>query len=297
MVLYLLLFLMSTSLQAYYLPSMNLGLTNFLDGGSPTPGFYWIQFYGYSYTPVYMDERGKPYPNELSQQFNNLTSVFLGVVDTKVRVAKAWLGFDVAQPVTLYNHVDHNDFNVKSTTAGLGDFAAGVFLQWDPIMKDDRKIFQTRLELITSFPTGKTKRPDVDPGKDCYVVNPYWAATYFFLPHWGLSWRVNYAWSSQKKKSRIFPGHVLFINYDLEVEAYKDVWVGMNAYYLQQLTDSKCPHHHKMHRSKEQALAFGPGGVAFLPHDFTMVFNLYFEVLAKNRAESTRFIWRLIKRF
>ena len=64
-------------MNGYFLPAVNLGSSNFLDGGPlrPRPGWYWTQYGEYYYTDTYLDACGKSLGDGLSPAYNALVTL------------------------------------------------------------------------------------------------------------------------------------------------------------------------------------------------------------------------------
>ncbi len=76
----------------------------------------------------------------------------------------------------------------------------------------------------------------------------------------------------------------------------KRLRVGINGYYLKQFTNAQVDGD-GMPNSREQVFAVGPGALySFSPNDHVF-FNAYFESLAENRTEGTRFNLRWTHKF
>nr|WP_246237833.1 transporter [Caldichromatium japonicum] len=72
--------------------------------------------------------------------------------------------------------------------------------------------------------------------------------------------------------------------------------LGSNGYYLKQISDSRVDSR-SIADSKEQVLGLGPGLVYHLSKHDHLFANLYWETLAENRPEGTRFNLRYVHHF
>lgn len=97
----------------------------------------------------------------------------------------------------------------------------------------------------------------------------------------------------------------MHLNYTLEYMLNRRWFLGVNGYFLQQVSDAKLLGE-PVANSKERVFAIGPGvlfvldgNVSEVPTSFTSVVigNLYFETLVRNRPQGIRLNLRLIKYF
>jgi len=301
-------FLFTTHLMhGYFLPSVNKGSTNFLDGGPlrPKPGWYWTQYAEYYYTDTYFDACGKSILKDTGPAYNAL--VTLTGVSYQFRpciTSKFQVGFDAALPILLYSKIGHNQLSlipgincVTSSGTGIGDLALGTYIQFDPVFDGERPRFVHRIEFDLFFPTGKYDNSKlINPGSNLFYIDPYWAFTYYFTPRLATSWRLHYLHCGENRKANLKPGDAIHFNYTLEGEIRPRVWVGINGYFLQQITNSKVCNIEIPH-SKERIFSTGFGTLYLITPDDVLFFNLYFEADAKNNPQGMRFYFRFFKHF
>lgn len=288
-------------LMGYGLPAVGLGTSNFLDGGPlrPVPGLYWQQNSRYYHADIFRDICG----NTLNKDH----AVDLNIVTTSTQLAyqfrpgllpRSQFGLAASLPFVFYNHINCNSLGIRSSGSGFGDFAAGFYFQFDPIMEGDRPIFVHRFEFDAIFPTGKNESPqkNLNPGSNLFYIDPYWSFTLYFNPEFALSMRLNYLWCGENKKTGLQPGQAIHGNYTLEKQVMSNVWIGINGYYLQQLTDNKlCDV--KIPCSKEKVFSTGIGALYLATPQDVFFFNLFFECFAKNRAQGFSFFFRYLGHF
>jgi hypothetical protein len=279
---------------AYDEPVVNLGLTSFVDGVPPAgPGFYFAEYVQYYTSDKFVD--GPPH-----SRLDAWSSVnqFLYQSNDAVLFGGKW-GLDVIVPLVS---LDVESPALTDNGAGVGDLLVGPYLQWDPIMGGKGPIFVHRVELQTIFPTGKYDHDkNLNPGSNFYSLDPYWSATLWALPELNVSWRVHYLWNGKNNDpfggyDDTQAGQAVHVNFAAAYELLpKQLQVGVNGYYLKQVTDSKVDGDNVPGR--EQVLGLGPGGLYSFSPDTHLFFNMYFESEVKNRPEGDRFILRLVHHF
>ena len=83
-------------------------------------------------------------------------------------------------------------------------------------------------------------------------------------------------------------GQAIHFNYASEYEVIpKMLRVGVNGYYLKQITDTQADGRDIPGR-KEQVFAVGPGAVFHFSKDDHIFVNAYFEMAGENRTEGNR---------
>ncbi len=291
---------------AYDEPTLNLGLTSFLDGGVPAgPGFYATE-----YLQIYTADKlqGITLPKE---QVDAVASLTQFIYLSKLKIGSASLGLDVIVPVVLSADLDDGLGNaaLKGKT-GVGDVLIGPLIQFDPIMGANGPLFVHRIEFQVLTPTGAYDRnAAVQPGSNFWSFDPYWAGTLFLSPAWTVSTRIHYLWNGKNDdpnpqlanyingnlvSSRA--GQAFHMNFATEYAVTKELKLGLNGYYLQQTTDTEVNDIAVAGR-KERVVAFGPGLVYSWGPDNNFMFNAYKEFAAENRPEGERFIMRYIHHF
>lgn len=299
--------------RAYDLPSINLGFTSFLDGGPPAgPGFYFSQYLQMWRSTDFTDPNGDDALPAFADE--DLTawvglSQFLYQSDTPLLAGGKW-GLNVMIPEVGLN-LDYgtgNDAFPQDNGNGMGDILVGPFLQWDPIMGPRGPRFMHRIELQMIFPTGKyDENKELNPGSNFFSFNPYWAFTAFLTPRLTISGRLHYLWNAKNNDpGRQYQalgaddtqaGQAFHGNFTMAYEIIpKRLRVGLNGYYLKQLTETQMDGKN-VDNSKEQVFAAGPGLVYHLSQDNHLFFNTYFETAAENRPQGDRFNIRWVHHF
>jgi len=304
---------------AYDLPlGLNLGFTSFLDGGPPAgPGFYLTEYVQYITSTRLNDNNGnRLLPAAADEDLNVWVSLTQFIYQSDFQLIpgfgilpSAKPGLNLMVPLVSID-LDHNlgPFGPQDNDTGIGDILVGPFLQWDPLMYNNRPVFMHRIEFQLMFPTGKyDSNRELNPGSNFFSFNPYWAATVFITPKWTASWRLHYLWNAENDDpNRGFvaagfndsqAGEAVHLNFTSAYELWeKRLRAGINGYYLQQTTDTKA-NGIEIPGRREEVLAIGPGAVFHLSQHTHFFMNLYFETDAKNRPESNRLTMRVVHHF
>jgi anthranilate 1,2-dioxygenase (deaminating, decarboxylating) large subunit len=279
--------------KAYDEPSVNLGFTSFLDGGPPAgPGFYYTEYLQWYYTQRFP---GSPVALDRLNAWISLSQLIYQS-NQKVLWGGKW-GVDVIQPFVA--------FGLKpsySTESGPGDLLVGPFVQWDPIMGKDGPVFMHRLEFQMIAPTGRYKADAaLNAGSNFFSIDPYWAATWFILPQWTMSWRVHYLWNDENDNPAFGfnteqAGQAIHLNFATDYELVpKRLRLGLNGYFLEQITDSKVDGSNVS--GHEQVVGLGPGLVWHISQNDHLFFNAFCEFAAHNRPEGQRYNLRWVHHF
>ncbi len=301
-----------TPVQAYDLPSVNLGFTSFVDGIPPAgPGHYFTQYVQFWHSDRFVDSRGDSmlpsFADEELDAWIGLTQ-YVYQSDQPLLLDGKW-GIEVIIPLVyldLEYGVSPNTFGFPvDNSGGMGDILIGPFLQWDPIMGEKGPIFVHRIEFQMIFPTGKYDDDRaLNPGSNFFSFNPYWTGTLFLGPKWTVTTRIHYLWNAKNddpnaplavddsKAGQAF--HTNFaVSYDLLAKRLR---VGLNGYYLKQMTDSKYDGNDAS-GTREQVLGIGPGLLYSFSGDVHLFLNTYFETATKHRPEGTRINLRYVHHF
>jgi hypothetical protein len=288
------------------LPTVNLGLTSFLDGGPPAgPGLYFQEYVQYYSAGKFRNQHGRQVPLFDSIEAWASVNQLIYQSDQPILFGGKW-GLDVILPVVGLD-VDPGAVPGVSDSSGLGDMLIGPFIQWDPIMGANGPIFMHRIELENLVPTGNYNNGRaINAGSNFYSFNPYWAGTFFILPGWTASVRLHYLVNAKNDdpNETFFPGaddtqagQAMHFNFASEYEVMpKQLRIGINGYYLKQFTNSEVDGH-GIPDSREQVLGIGPGLLYSFSQNDHVFLNTYFEAAAENRPEGTRVILRWTHHF
>lgn len=291
---------------AYDLPALNLGLTSFMDGGLPAGGGWYVQQYLQNYSANHLRDKdgndlGLP-RHELDYQLALTQLSYL----SDLRVGNASLGLNMLVPIIAHIDVDDGLGNAAlKARSGVGDLLIGPFIQFDPIMGPDGPRFVHRIELQVNLPTGEYDRDrDINPGNNAWSFNPYWAATYWFTPKWTASLRAHYLYNGKNNApvralgdlDDMQAGQALHANFTTEYAVTEHLRLGLNGYWLKQISDTRFDGHEVSGR-REKVWAIGPGAMYSFSPDDHLFFNAYFEQDAENRPEGTRVQARYVHHF
>ena len=288
--------------QAYDLPSVNLGFTSFLDGGPPSgPGFYFSQYIQYWTSDEFTDSNGdRLLPTVADEDLEAWISLsqFIYQSDQALLFGGKW-GLDVIIPIVGLDFSSTlGAAGPQDNGTGLGDILVGPFLQWDPIMGANGPRFMHRIELQLIFPTGKyDENKELNPGSNFFSFDPYWAGTLFITPKWTATTRIHYLWNAENSDNDTQAGQAIHLNFATAYEIMpKRLRLGVNGYYLKQITDTQI-NGNDVPNSKEQVFGIGPGAVYHFSKDVHLFINAYFESMAENRPEGERINVRLVYHF
>ncbi|OLU18410.1 phenol degradation protein meta [Pseudomonas sp. PA1(2017)] len=291
---------------AYDLPVVNLGLTSFLDGGLPAGSGWYLQQYFQHYSADRLRDRngdriGLP-KTDLEYQVAVTQLSYL----SDLRVGNASLGLNAVLPIVTRMDVDDGLNNAAlKAQSGMGDLLVGPFIQFDPIMGPDGPRFVHRIELQVNLPTGEySDKRDINPGNNAVSFNPYWAATYWFSPKWSASVRAHYLYNLRNDDpsyafgdvSDIQAGQALHANVATEYAVTPQLRLGLNGYWLKQISDTKIDGHEVSGR-REKVWAIGPGAMYSFSREDHLVVNAYFEQDVENRPDGSRLQVRYIHHF
>lgn len=298
--------LLAASAHAYEQPAVNLGFTSFLDGGPPAgPGVYFSQYLQYWNSDSFKDHKGEDLPpaalsgEELDAWISLSQLIYMS--DQTVLWGGKW-GMDLIVPVvSLDLSHDGSPAPPQDNGTGIGDILVGPFLQWDPVMGSKSPIFMHRVEFQVTLPTGKyDEDKQLNPGSNTYTFNPYWAGTLFVTPKWTASTRIHYLWSGENTgdpRGDVQAGQAIHANFATAYEVIpKSLRIGLNGYYLQQITNSKVDGS-DIPDSKERVFGIGPGVLWSLSQDDHFFLNTYVESHAQNRPEGVRANLRWVHHF
>jgi hypothetical protein len=241
------------------LPSVNLGDTNFEDGIA-LPGWIIEEFPEIYVSGTLRDGHGNIVPgaNRLTADTTTTHVAFVA----RRRVLGGRLAAEILQPLV---DLDVQVANGASTRVrGFGDLIFGTGIQWTP-RKLGQGVFAHRFVFTVSVPTGTySDRRAVNIGNHFVFVDPYYAVTYE-RKKVEVSARVHYLWNSVNNDPfvglgirNIQPGQAFHVNYSTSYEVVKNVRIGFNGYWLQQVTDDRI-NAMTVPYSKECTVGLGPG--------------------------------------
>lgn len=276
------------------LPTVNLGDTNFEDGFG-APGWLLEEFpSGYTAGKL-KDSKGQTVPG--SSRVTTYSTTSHVAFASRKRFLRGWLAGEVLLPLVDVGVqlADGTDQRVR----GFGDPTLGAGLQWAP-KKIGNGVFVNRAMIDVGVPTGKysASRP-VNLGNNFVVVDPYYAFTY---ERKKMEWsaRLHYLWNSTNNDPfigfgvrRMQPGQAFHINYATSYEVFKNVRLGFNGYWLQQLTDHEIDGV-AIPNSKERTVGLGPG-IQLGRQGIWFRVNGYVETDVRSRPSGIKVTFRISK--
>lgn len=276
------------------LPAVNLGETNFEDGFA-APGWL-IEEFPESYVAGELrDGHGNTIPGR-NRLTTDSTTTHLAYISKK-RVLGGSLAGEVLQPLV---DVDVQLANgTSSRVRGFGDLTFGPGLQWAP-KKIGNGVFVYRFVFDVTVPTGTySDRRPVNIGNHFVVVNPYYALTYE-RKKLEFSARFHYLWNSPNNDPfagfgirNMQPGQAFHVNYTTSYEVRKNVRLGFNGYWLQQVSDHRI-NSVDVPDSRERTVGLGLG-LQLGGRDIWFRLNGYFETDVRNRPSGVKVTFRISK--
>ncbi|MGB3095654.1 MAG: transporter [Candidatus Deferrimicrobiaceae bacterium] len=274
----------------FNLPPLNLGLTDILDGGVPGVGTFFTEYVQAYQSSSFKDKNGNDIPG--LPDVGTLLSMNQLVHVYKHKLLGAHIGVDVLLPI-----VSISGEGIPTNSDVLGDLTAGPFLQWLDTKLLGRPFVQ-RLELDFTMPTGQyDKKYALNPGSNLWVIEPYYAFTWFLTPKFSTSWRIHYTFSTENDdvspspfngfSTEVTPGQAFHFNYSFEYEFLKGFRGAIAGYYLKQLTEDEGSFG-DIPDSEEQVFAIGPAIHYFFSDKFSAGFKTQWEMSTENRTEGNR---------
>lgn len=275
---------------AFNEPFLNLGLTNFMDGASPGPGWYLTEYVYFHFADELNDGDGDELPGDNDLDiYASLTQL---IYQSDVNFLGGNPGLDLVLPIADMNF-DNDLLGIKAQD-GFGDLLIGPFMQWGPNMVFDRPYFQ-RFEFQILAPTGDHDKDfALNPGSGFWSIDPYYAFTYFITPKLETSWRIHYLWNEEE--DGLQAGQAIHFNYAVSYAFTDSFRAGIAGYYLKQITEDEVDGHN-IPDSEEQVFAIGPGMVWHINQALTFMAAVNFEMAAEARPEGVASTLRLIWKF
>ena len=299
---------LSSTAHAYDLPGLNLGSTSFYDG-SPAPagpGWYLEEYLTYSRASRFNDANGNKLA--LPKQDVEVVAPTTQIIYVGQPLANgAMPGFTVINTSLAHVDVDDGLHNAAlSSRAGFGDVVVGPFLQLPTLNRaDGSPLLTQRVEVDVAIPVGAYDRKrSINPGSNFWSFNPYYAATYWFNPKWSASGRFMYLWNGKNDQpsasfgdvSYTQAGQALHANLTLQYAIDQQLSVGLNGYWLKQITDTEVEGHAVSGR-REKVWAIGPGLVYAFNKENVLSVNAYFEQEAQNRTQGNKLVLNWLHQF
>jgi len=277
------------------LPAVNLGDTSFLDAIA-FPGWV-VELIGQGVQDdKTLSNTGQPVPG-ITDVNTGSALLHIAWLAPHVRLFGAWYGVET---VLSDAYVDTGGHGIGQ---GPGDVTFSPFiLQWPKHALFGMPIYQ-RVDLDFDAPLGRYS-PDraVNIGNNAWALNPYYVVTLYPAKRFETSWRIHYLWNSTNHAPPVDTGddttqagQAVHFNATAAYEIVKNVYVGVNGYYLKQITDARV-NDIAVPNAREQIGGIGPGAVVNRGKWFFFV-NAYHEVGAENMSEGNKLVLRVEKVF
>jgi hypothetical protein len=282
----------ATKAQTPALPPVNMGNTTFLDGIAE-PGFVAEEI-----AFVVHDDRLPSTSNHSPPQNPDInTEVALTHLAwiSRAHLLGGWPGAE-----TLFS-ADHVQVGRIGSSWGAGDATIGPILQWPERHIFGMPIYQ-RAALDFDVPSGTySRQAPVNIGSHAWDVHPSYTVTAMPYKHVETSWRLHYLWDGRNDSPPISSGakteqagQAVHGNGTLAYEVRKHAYLGLNAYYLRQLT------RHQLDGVSvpglQQIAGIGPGAVVQEGKWFYFA-NTYHELGARDMPEGNKLTLRVMRVF
>ena len=192
------------------------------------------------------------------------------------------LGANIAAPIIGHDISPSPPLSDNGT--GLGDIIFGPSLQFLPVKRGGRDFFSHGVEIDILTPSGKNDvTKTINPGNGYWSILPFWKATLLPLPQWEISWRISYIHNFEYSPGGVtrHTGDGVWLNFATSYEVYKNLYLGLNGYWLKQL-DADEIGSVNVANSKQESFHIGPGFHYTFPSKDVLNVNVYFDVMDKN---------------
>ncbi|HDR9879862.1 TPA: SphA family protein [Burkholderia cenocepacia] len=281
---------------------LNLGSTSFFDGFSGLAGWSYLGEARYSTADSIKNADGSTNNAFRHPRVEAFTWINHVAFTSPWHLAGGTLGFNVIVPVTrLHGSFDRPGASLSGGGTALGDITFGPQLQYAPILgSSGQPLFVQRFELDVIAPTGQYKHnADLNQSSGYFSLNPYWAASLFPLPKIEISWRLHYLYNfknhdpaasyplafDNQPVSDTQAGQAAWLNFTTSYALTPSMHLGINGYYLRQLTD------HRINGTsvagREQVLGIGPGIFWQMKGNRALWLNAYTETAVRNRTRNS----------
>jgi hypothetical protein len=274
------------------LPAVNLGGSNFEDAFG-APGWLLQQFAEADISHELRDSNGDTIPGRNHVTAYSATSHVVFVSQTPLFGGS--IAGEILQPVADLDVQLANRTELR--VRGLADLTVGAGVQWAPTKMGDGN-FAHRLIFDVSLPTGKySDSSAANIGNNFVVLNPFYAFTYE-LEKVEFSARLHYLWNAENHDPfagfglrSVQAGQAVHVNYSASYEVRKGVRLGVNGYWLQQVTEDKV-NGASVADSLERTVALGLG-LQINDRNIWYHLNAYQEFDVRNRPSGAKVIFRV----
>lgn len=280
---------------------LNLGNTSFYDGFSGGPGLSALSTVRYSSANKIVDSNGNASPVFTDPKISSTVWVNQLTYAMPESIGGWRPAVMAILPVVALNSSFGPGPALKDGGTGAGDITLEASVQGEPVVTaEGNPIFAQRFAVAAILPTGRyDQNLDINQGSGYASFNPYWAATFFPAPRWETSWRLHYLYNFKNDKPatsarRPFNGQPVtttqagdaaWVNFAASYSVTRDVSVGINGYFFQQLSDSRA-NGTRLADSRERVLGIGPGLMWRASPKSAFWLNAYTESMVRNRSAS-----------
>jgi hypothetical protein len=289
------------------LPTVNLGLTSFLDGALPAgPGVYYQNYLEDYGTSRFQDDAGHKAPLP-RQDLNIVADISQLTYYSSQTIGPGRIGWDLVVP-TLASAQVKDGLGGKALNAhtGLGDILFGPIFQFEPAKGPFGWTWLQSLEFDVLAPTGAYDRTKViNAGNNAWALDPFYAVTVMPTAKLSVSARLHYLYNFTNDHPSVAygagarsvqAGQAFHADFAAAYAVSPRLSLGLNGYYLRQTTDTDINDAAAPGR-REQVLGLGPGLVfAWSPATYLFA-NAYVESEARNRTQGDRLVVRAVHHF
>lgn len=278
---------------------LNLGSTSFYDGFSGEPGWSYLSWLQYTSSDKIKDNQGNDVPVFKQPKINAQSWAHQFAYASPTTISGWRPGFTVIVPVVSLQSSFGPGPSLTDNGTGIGDILVGASLQAAPVLgPTGTPLFVQRFSIDAILPTGKYDRQkDLNQGAGFASLNPYWAGSLFPAPGWEASWRLHYLYNFKNNKpassnvslfngtpvTNTQAGQAAWVNFTTSYAFTPTLSIGINGYYLQQLSDSRA-NGVDIPNARERVLGLGPGLMWRLAPGKAFWLNSYMESKVRNRA-------------
>ena len=277
---------------SYNQPTLNPGVSNFLDGFVPGPGFYVVSHLHYYTADELRDSNGDEIPGSPDLAVMSEITQLVYLTDYKLLGGK--VGFESILP---FSNVDIDGVGEES---GFGDLFVAPFLQFETKLFDTIP-YHHRFLFGVVLPTGRYDcyRP-VNIGHNHYTFTGYYAFTAFLTPKMATSWRFQYFHHTENKdflstRVDLKPGPLFQASYAFSYEILQGLRTGISGYYYKQLSEDEL-NGDKISGSKEQIFSIGPG-IFYGKGNVCLWLNAQWEFEAECRSQGKSIFGKIMFKF
>ncbi|MDQ1209340.1 hypothetical protein QE380_002263 [Acinetobacter baylyi] len=253
---------------------VNLGATSFYDGfGGRQGDSIWQTYVGYTDAQDMKNQQGdNALPGSSSLTSTVVINQYIHMFKDSKPILGGNPGIEINVPYIFLDGDTQFPVDLKTNSAGVGDPTVALFIQHDPLIRNQQPFFSDRISVGVMSPLGDyDKNKDFNPGSNYFSLFVYAAMTFQFNPKWSLSLRPYYYYNFQNDSpassmpldadiKNTQSGQFFTTNYNLGYQLNDHLALGINGYYLKQLTNDKV-NGETLKNSKEQVFAIGPAAM------------------------------------